>query len=250
MKLSFSIIISFVLIVSFTYCKENNRPKNQKHPAEFLNSYKTKVPEPSDLALSYDRKAVWTVSDETNKAYLISFEGKILKTIKLKSEDPEGITVIDDTTLAVVFERKRTLVKITTKGKELERKTFKELKGDLNSGLEGVTYNPNNKHFFMVNEKSPRLFIELDPDLNIIQKKEITYAKDYSGIFYDKEKDRLWIISDESSMIGQCDFEGNLIESFRVKVPQMEGIAVDHIAKRIYAISDLTGELFVYGIGD
>ncbi len=239
---------ALILTVSLISCKKEETPENQNLPAEFITIYKTKVPEPSDLALSYDKKALWTVSDETNKAYLISFEGEILKTIQLEGKDPEGITVIDDTTLAVVFERERIFTKVTTSGKELFSKKFEELKGELNAGLEGVTYNPSNNHFFMVNEKFPRLLIELDQDLNIIKQTELTYAEDYSGVFYDETKEQLWIISDENNMIAQTDFSGAVKESFRVKVPQMEGIAIDHQIKRIYAISDITGELFVYKI--
>ena len=239
---------TIILIISFISCKKEETPENQKLPAEFITTYKTKVPEPSDLTFSYDKKALWTVSDETNRAYLISFEGEILDEVQLKGKDPEGITVLNDSTFAVVFERDRILAKYTLSGDEIFNKKFDEFKGELNAGFEGITLNPNNGHFYLVNEKYPRLFIELDSDLNVIKKNEITYAEDYSGIFYDETKNRLWIISDENNMIGQCDFDGNLLESFRVTVPQMEGIAVDHQSKRIFAISDITGELFVYKI--
>lgn len=231
-----------------TACKEAPKPENQKIPAEFLTSYKTDVPEPSDLCLSYDGKALWTVSDEENSAYLISFKGKILQTVKLNGVDPEGITVVDDTTFAVVFERERIFAKYLTSGKEIFRKKFDEFKGELNTGFEGLTINTKNGHYFIVNEKNPRLLIELDADLNVIVKTELTDTDDYSGVFYDDTLDQLWIISDENNAIMQCDFDGSIKESFRVTVPQMEGIAVDHKTKRIYAISDITGELFVYKI--
>lgn len=235
-------------IIFLNSCTDTEKSQEKKTTAEFIVSYKTDVPEPSDLTLSYDKKALWTVSDENSTAYLISFDGKILETIKLKGNDLEGITVIDDTTIAVVFERKRTFAKYSTKGKELFRKTFDEFKGELNAGFEGLTFNTTNGHFFIVNEKSPGLLIELDAELNVIKKTELTYAEDYSGVFYDEAEDQLWIISDENKMIAQCNFDGSVKESFKVTVPQMEGIAVDNNTKRIYAISDITGELFVYKI--
>ena len=242
------VLVSVLIIVSFVACNNSNKSQDKKSPVELITSNKSEVIEPSDLCFSYDKNALWTVSDETNSAYLISFEGKILKTIKLEGKDPEGITVIDDTTFAVVFERQRIFAKYSTSGKELLRKTFEEFTGELNAGFEGLTYNPTNGHFFIVNEKDPRLFIELDGDLNIIKKKELTFASDYSGVFYDSINDCLWLISDESKLIAKCDFDGNVLDSFNVSVPQMEGIAVDFNTKRIYAISDITWELFVYKI--
>lgn len=242
------VYISLLFIFSLSACKEDKQTIDEKLPAEFIASYKTNVPEPSDLCLSYDGTALWTVSDEENSAYLISFDGKILQTIKLNGIDPEGITVIDDTTFAVVFERERIFAKYLTNGTEIFRKKFDEFTGELNSGFEGLTLNTKNGHYFIINEKSPRLLIELDADLNVINKTELTDAEDYSGVFYDETKDQLWIISDESNAVMQCNFDGSIKESFRVTVPQMEGIAVDHKSKRIYAISDITGELFVYNI--
>jgi len=240
-------ILATVLAFSLFSCKDS---KEQKESIKLINTIKTKVPEPSDLCLSYDEKALWTVSDEENEIYLLSFEGKILETIKVDGNDLEGVTAIDDTTLAVILERDRIVVKLTTSGKELSRKKYSELKGKLNAGLEGITYNPINGHFFMVNEKTPCLFIETDTDLNIIKKEEWDYTDDISGIFYDKKMDCLWIISDENNSIMKCDLNGKMFDSIRVTVPQMEGIAVDHTNNRVYAISDITGELFVYKLSE
>jgi uncharacterized protein YjiK len=246
----FILLISVLSALMFTSCQESKEVKDEKLPAELIASYKTKVPEPSDLCLSFDKKALWTVSDEENSAYLISFDGNILQTIKLKGEDPEGITVINDSTFAVVFDRERIFAKYSLNGDELFRKKFEEFKGDLNAGFEGLTLNTKNGHYFIVNEKLPRLLIELDADLNVVVKTELTDTEDYSGVFYDDVKDQLWLISDENNAIMQCNFDGSIKESFRVTVPQMEGIAVDHKSKRIYTISDITGELFVYQILD
>lgn len=234
--------LSFILLS----CEDTHEQKGT--PVELMSTFKTKVPEPSDLCLSYDGKTLWTVSDEDGSAYLISFEGKILKKIKVNGNDLEGITVIDDTTIAVALERDRIVVKLTISGKELSRKKFDELKGELNAGIEGLTYNPSNRHFFMVNEKDPCLFIETDADLNIIKKENWSYTDDLSGIFYDKINNCLWIISDENNAVNKCNLNGEMFDSFRVTVPQMEGITIDHKNKRMYAVSDITGELFVYKI--
>lgn len=243
--LKFLIVILTITTIS---CRETKDSTDQKLPAEFIIKHKTKVSQPSGLALSYDKKALWTVSDSKNKAYLLSFDGEILESLQLDGVDPEGITIIDDTTIGVVFERERILALYNTSGSELKRKMFDEFKGKINSGFEGVTYDPVKGHFFIVNEKRPSLLIEINSEFEVIAETELTDAIDYSGIFYDQNKEQLWLISDEDKMIAQYDLNGKLIESFRVTAPQIEGIAVDHDRKRIYVISDITGELFIYKI--
>lgn len=244
----FSLFTALACCFIFFSCNQTGSQDNKFFQLEFVDSIKTEVVEPSGLALSYDKKALWTVSDELNEAYLISFEGKILQSIPIDGIDPEGITIIDDTTLAVVLERDRTLIKLSTSGKELFRKTFNEFTGGLNEGFEGITYNPKNNHFFIVTEMNPRLLIELDADLNVVMTSEIKFAEDLSGLFYDESLDCLWIISHESKLIARCDLNGNLIESFKVNIPQLEGIAVDSESSKVYTICDVSGKLFIYTI--
>ena len=104
----------------------------------------------------YDEKGFWIVSDENSKVYLIDSWGKEIKSFKVNGNDLEGITVVDDSTLAVVLERSREVVILDTSGKELKR-TSLDLEGELNSGLEGITYDPKEKKFYLLNEKKPQI---------------------------------------------------------------------------------------------
>lgn len=55
--------------------------------------------------------------------------------------------------------------------------------------------------------------IETDLDGNIISQNKIDFAKDLSGLCYDKTKNELWIISDESKAVFKCSTEGKLIQN-------------------------------------
>lgn len=241
MKKIIFIILLFILLA----CQHKDK-QDDNNFAEFVTDHKTQVKEPSGLALSHDKKFLWTVSDNTGSLYKISFSGEVIDEIKKVGKDPEGVAVIDDSTLAVVLERERLLIILDTKGNELKRKEYNELSDEKNSGPEGLSYNPTTGGFFMVNEKKSTSLIETDKELNIIMNKKLNIASDLSGICYEPVNKNLWIVSDEDKLIAQCDLEGNIINSFRANVPQMEGIAVDYDEKKIYVISDVTGKLFIY----
>lgn len=241
-----SLLFPVILLLIFTSCKDSQETKNQTKSLELISSFKTDVPEPSGLTLSYDKKALWTVSDETNRAYLISFEGTIIDSLQLQGIDPEGITVINDTTITVIFERERSIAFYNTSGKEINKKIFPEFTGDLNMGFEGIAYNPVNGHYFIVNEMNPQLLIEIDSDLNIVKHTELNFANDFSGLYFGDDFNYLWVISHESKLVAKCDLNGNLIESYNVDIPQLEGIAIDYDTNLIYLICDISEELFVY----
>ncbi len=60
------------------------------------------------------------------------------------------------------------------------------IKGKPNKGLEGITYNPQNNSFFVVNEKKPGLLLEIDSKGKTINKNELKFASDYSGLFFNQ----------------------------------------------------------------
>jgi uncharacterized protein YjiK len=205
------------------------------------------VPEPSGLDLSYDEKSFWVVSDQNSKVYLLDSWGNKIKSFKVKGEDLEGITVVNDSILAVVLERSREVVILDTAGNELKR-TKLDLKGDLNSGLEGITYSPADKKYFLLNEKKPILLITLDENLVELTRDTIDFSKDVSGIFYDDTDSTLWILSDESKQIYKTDLSGDLIEEYIIKVAQPEGITINKARTKLYLVSDKTETLYVFNL--
>ena len=237
--LFFSVISTFV----FIHCNQKSQPTKAK--LTYIGPYAISVPEPSGLDLTYEEDGFWTVSDETSTIYKLDAEGNVVKTLKVKGIDFEGITVIDDTTLAIVLERAREVVVLSTSGNEINRVKL-PFKGEANSGLEGITYNPNNGHFYILNEKKPSLLIELNEKFEVLNVDTLKFSKDVSGIYLDVEKNVLWILSDENQLIIKTDLRGKVIEKVKISIVQPEGITIDKRGKRLYVVSDNTETLYVF----
>ena len=236
----------FILAGVVTFCTKDKN-ENTVKTLSFTIAEKIPVPEPSGLALSSDERNFWVVSDENSKVYLIDSWGRVVKSFKVNGEDLEGITVIDDSTLAVVLERTREVVILDTSGLELKRAKL-DLDGELNNGLEGISYDPEEKKFFVLNEKKPRLLLTLDENLIEIKRDTLNYAKDVSGIYFDAVDKNLWILSDESQRIFKTDLSGNPIEEIKIKVTQPEGITFNKARTKMYIVSDKTENLYVFNL--
>ena len=238
----FLILITTILI---SFCKENEHPA--ENPISYMGAYAISVPEPSGLDLTYEENGFWTVSDETSTVYKLDNEGNVVNTIKVDGFDFEGITVIDETTIAIVLERAREIVILDTSGTELKRIKL-NLEGELNSGIEGITYNPKNGHYFVVNEKKPSLLLELDDKFEILHIDTLKFSKDVSGIYYDEANNILWILSDENQLIVKTDLNGNLIQKTNITIVQPEGITINKEGKRLYIVSDNKETLYMFEI--
>lgn len=237
-------IIPVLLLFNLSSCIERKEDV-EKTGIRYLGAYDVPFPEPSGLSLAADQKSFWSVSDENSTIYRLSSEGKIIGELKVEGFDLEGITAIDEETIAVVLERAREIVVLDTSGKELKRVNL-DLEGEENSGLEGITYNSTNGHFFLLNEKKPSLLMELDEDLNLLKLDTLKFSKDLSGICYDGRNKALWMLSDESQLIMKMDLDGNLIEKINISIVQPEGITVDKAGERLYIVSDNREALYVF----
>ena len=243
-KTQYLIAIYFAFFCSF--CGNNTKEISEK-TFTFSVSEHIPVPEPSGLDLSFDETGFWIVSDENSTVFLLDGWGNVVKSFKVKGADLEGITVIDDSTLAVVLERTREVVILDTSGIELRRAKI-NLRGELNSGLEGITYSPKEKIFYILNEKKPRLLITLDKNLVELKRDTLNFSKDVSGIFFDDKDNTLWILSDESQRISKTDLSGKLIEEFKIKISQPEGITFNKTHTKLYIVSDNTENLYVFNL--
>lgn len=245
------LLIRFVLFgllsTLFQSCAERKLPEDKNYIFKLVRIVKLTVPEPSGLDLTFNKDGFWTVSDDNSTVYRLDKQGNVLRSFRVRGVDLEGIAVLDENTIAVVLERNREVILLDTLGNEIKRKKL-DLKGELNSGLEGITYDNVNHKFYLVNEKSAGLLIELDKNLNEIKRIELPFAKDYSGICYEKEKDVLWILSDESQKILITDKTGNLLEEYNTTIEQAEGIALDYDNDLLYIVSDIKEELYEYSI--
>ncbi len=240
------ILFLFILITtSILSCQNSKKSSSTVAKLKLLHTYKLKIPEPSGLSFDSKNKSLWTISDHNSTIYQITLKGKIKNSFKISWDDLEGITVVNDSMIAVVSEKANSVILLDLTGSVLKSAKFK-FRESINSGLEGIAYNENNGHYYLLKEKHEGILIECDSSLKEISKIKLNFAKDYSGIFYDKTENQLWIISDENRLLVVCDMKGNPIIKYKLKVPNPEGIAINFETNRIYIVSDSENKLFVF----
>jgi len=238
------IFFNFIFCIS---CSDNSPTEINTPRLKLLFDTRIFVDEPSGLCLSLDAANFWTVSDKTKKVYKVDFEGQVLKTLSYRGYDPEGIAIDPkDSTLWIVEEDSSFLVQLDTLGNLLNSIYIPGSQGD--NGLEGITINTSNGHFFLLKEQNPGVLIELDTSFTLLSFKRINFAFDFSGIFYESSNNHLWIVSDQSEIVFKCDINGQVLTEYPIDVRKAEGIAVDNANKRIYIVSDAYERLYCYSI--
>lgn len=246
--------ISIIVIIGtlFYSCNKTNTPgpviEIPIGTLELIDSYDVDVTEPSGLSFGPDMATLLTVSDNTNQIYELDMQGNVLREFDYVGKDLEGITYNSDKNLIAVAEeaeREITLINYDT-GEKVESYKIEISFGSENSGLEGISYNINNKLYYIVNETNPSLMILWSPEYGIISEEKLNFSSDYSGIFVDDKHSLLWIVSDQSRSMYKCDYNTNVLKSFSLDDLKYEGVVIHDDV--VYLINDATGKLNVYNI--
>jgi uncharacterized protein YjiK len=241
--------------------------------------------EPSGLALSQERDALWTVSDDTKKVFKLSLEGKLERdqSFKIDEKGLEGITLDPTgTSLLVAKEESNEILgisiasaKVASRHSLSDMAGFNEVEqhfsGGANKGLEGITLNQDTGTVFVLKEGEPGLLIEIAKDLGSILGARVLDGTngfidddvdgteiDFSGIQYDDTRSLFWIVSDRARRLFLYDWDRNqVIQSaalgyerdgeFR-EIEKAEGVAVDPQSHRLYVVSDEEARLYVFDI--
>lgn len=213
---------------------------------ELIETYALDVTEPSGLSFGPDNLTLLTVSDNTNQVYELDFQGKVLRTLDYTGKDLEGVTYNPDKGIIAVAEeadREITLIDYNS-GIKIETYKIDIPIGADNSGLEGVSYNINNKMYYIVNETNPDLMVTWNPVSGIINEDKLDFANDYSGIYVDDKKSFLWIVSDQSERVYKCDYNANVLMQFELGALKYEGIVIAN--DTLYLVNDATAKLNIY----
>ena len=205
-------------------------------------SYNLDFKEPSGLAYSSDQESLYIVSDR-GMAYHVSFTGTTIKQLPYTGDDFEGIFIDPSTSdIYICEEGKGDLVKLNSNG--VEQSTFNILDNPGNTGLEGLTYDPNEKEFYMLKEMSEGLLIKYSTSNHTKTQIKLNFALDYSGIYYSDISNTLWIVSDESKTLTQCTLDGDKIFSYQLPISGVEGIVVNDEETVAYVVSDPNNKLY------
>lgn len=244
-------IIAIILTLAYS-CSKNETPQPvieiPMGTLELVNSYIVDVPEPSGLSFGPDNQTLLTVSDHLNQVYEMDLQGNVLRVLDYTGKDLEGVTFNyheDIIAIAEEADREITLLDYES-GNKIETYKMDVSVGSDNSGLEGVSYNKNNRMYYIVNETNPDLMIVWSPVYGKISETKLKFASDYSGIFVDDERSVLWVVSDQSRSLYKCDYNVNVLLTFNLDELKYEGVVVDN--DMVYLINDATARLNIYKI--
>ncbi|MEN8115448.1 MAG: SdiA-regulated domain-containing protein [Bacteroidota bacterium] len=232
-----SLVVGLIGLLVFVSCSENN-----EHTI-LLDTYPLSISEPSGLSYSADKQSLYTVSDR-GTIYSLSFDGKSIQKLSYTSDDFEGVTVnIKNSGIYVVKERSGELVELDVNGRY--KKTYSIINNPGNSGLEGVSYDSKRNLFYLLKEKDKGLLITYSLSEGITDETELGFASDYSGIFYNENTDKLWIVSDESNTLTRCDLKGNSeIYYDLTNLQGIEGVVVNEDETEAFIVSDPSNKIY------
>lgn len=206
------------------------------------------VPEPSGLSFGPNGNTLLTVSDHTNQVYELDLQGKIIRTLEYTGKDLEGVTYNQQQNLIAIAEEAEREITLLNYESGIKTDTYKiDIPfGSDNSGLEGISFNTNNKMYYVLNESNPDLMVIWNPTYGIISEIDLNFATDYSGIFVDEAHSLLWIVSDQSKRIYKCDYNAKVLMEFHLPELKFEGIVIKD--DLIYLVNDASAELYIYQI--
>ena len=212
-----------------------------------VSRHSLNVHEPSGLALDASRESLWTAGNQAQRVYRLDLDGQVMGVLRYEGEDIEGVASDPfDGSLWIVEEASREVVHLDATGRELSRREL-DLTGAPNSGLEGICLDTDGI-VYVVNEKSPPLFVQLGPDLSISHQHQIEFAADCSGLDYDSRRNAFWVLSDESRKLFLWSPELGLLGEYPLAFSKGEGVAADTVNDLVYIVSEAEDALYVYRI--
>jgi len=214
---------------------------------QLLATHALTITEPSGLAINESGTMLWTVTNNPDKVYQLDKDGTPVRTLNYVGEDLEGIAYDrSDKTLWIVEENRREIVHLDLNGDVLSRHAL-DLVGERNSGLEGICLGDKGR-MFVLNEKQPGLFIEVNADFSIASRLPLDFAKDFSDLWFDRDTACFWILSDKSQKLCRWSQQKGVVSEYALPFPKAEGIACDDAANRLYIVSDSENKMYVYQI--
>lgn len=225
-------------------CTDDGEISYDNDAFEVLNVYSISVQEPSGLAINPSTNTLFTISDNANNVYELSLTGEIVNEYSFTGDDLEGISMFVNNKILMAEERTKEIIEFDLSTEVFTKHEIDYDNNAENSGIEGVTYNPNNNRIYSLNEKNPGLLLTLNTNFQVESQTNLDFASDYSGICYDSNLDMLWIVSDQSKTLNKCSLTGDLIKKYDISIEKAEGIAVT--SNRIYIISDAENKLYTF----
>ncbi len=241
-----NIVVILLMLILTTGCNGGDKVTKLDERLQLLAVYKLNIMEPSGLALDRTRQYLWTVSDQRDLLYKMSLDGVIVDSLRCDGKDLEGVAQNPaDHSLYAIDEREGEIIQIDTTGDEIGRYEVPPT-NNIPSSIEGISINGTGDRIYVLNERDPRLLMVFDEQFSLLNRYELNFSEDCSGLAFDETTDCLWILSDASRTITRCDLRGEPLSRFQLDIKEAEGITLDPEQKFIYIVSDSREKLYVY----
>lgn len=232
-------ILLFVLLLVLACGKSTSQ-----NELKFISKTKLAISEPSGL--TYHNGSLYAVSDAKSNLYQLSLSGKLEQKYHVKVKGMEGVAFNEETQCFVLLsESKRTITSYSLQTGKGDKYKIKGKQHRINKGLEGICYNSKKKSLYVVNEEDPKKLLKISSEGAVKKDYGLKFSKDISGLVYDPLLNAYWVLSDESQALYKVSTKGVMLQKFPLEIQKAEGIAMDE-NRRLYIVSDLTSELFIY----
>lgn len=202
-----------------------------------------KVPEPSDITYSADRKSLFIVSDN-GFLFETDLEGVIIRKADYTGLDDEAVYA-NASHVYVVEEFTRKIKMFSLPDLILEKTVHLPYNGARNKGYEGFTYNKAKGLFLLFVEQDPLYVFELNEKLKKVNEINLgELARDISSAtYYDNY---LWVLSDEDRTIFKLNpNDYSLISKWEIPIVNAEGLTFGPNGNFIIA-SDAMDRLYYF----
>lgn len=204
------------------FSKKNQKMFFGKENTNYFKEIKEIENNLSGITYNPKSNTLFAITNSPRDIYELDTDGNVLRAIELKGfRDTEDITYVKDDLFAIVDEDLSGfyIVEITNNtsiiNKDNSIKSFMlDVKTLENFGLEGISYDQKNDIFYLVNERSPKKIITikgfmLDNPIVMNEKFDIIenniYLGDFSAIYFDNKNENIYILSEESHLLGRVD---------------------------------------------
>ncbi|UAW96851.1 SdiA-regulated domain-containing protein [Halopseudomonas nanhaiensis] len=220
----------------------------------------------SGITFDPERQQLWAVVNAPSLLLGISLEGELLSRHTLEGfHDVEGVTYLGNDRLALVEERRQTIIvmPVPALSGALKRDDFIDLRFDLhpeeNNEYEGLTYDAIADRLLIAKERDPLLLYQIgdfagkEQDRFALDVKDVTHTQgggifldDVAGLAFDPHTSHLLALSHESRLLVELDGQGDVISyllleaghaNLTADVPQGEGVTLDDQG-RLYLVSE------------
>lgn len=221
----------------------------------------------SGLTYNIETNTLFSVLNGLPLIVELDLEGRLLRKIEVRGvKDMEGITHVEGNRYVIAdeYDQRLLLLEINDESDLIDVTNLPQLSLGItangkNKEFEGVSWDDINRRLLVVKERNPLSIFEItgfvdgdrqQPSLNVSKITPHKFSniklRDFSSITYHDASGHLVLLSDESRMAAEYDFEGRAVSALALwrgfhglqkSVPQAEGIAIGP-DKRVYIVSE------------